>query len=91
MRVFIGSSGKGVADLEIVRQLIKDAGLDPFPWTDPKAFLPGVITWQRLIELTKQVDAGAFVFREDDEGFIDTMPHPVTRDNVILELGLFTG
>jgi predicted nucleotide-binding protein len=91
MRVFIGSSGKGLEDLEIVRRLIKDANMDPLPWSIPGTFPLGVSTWQGLTDLAKQVDAGAFVFREDDEGLINKMPQAVTRDNVILELGLFTG
>jgi predicted nucleotide-binding protein len=90
-RVFIGSSSKGRVDLETVRGLIRSAKLDPWAWSDPGAFIQGVSTWERLVQLTREVDAAAFIFREDDEGVIGKEQHAVTRDNVILECGLFSG
>jgi hypothetical protein len=43
------------------------------------------------VELTGRVQAAAFIFREDDEAVISEESFAVTRDNVVLECGLFTG
>ena len=97
MRVFVGSSSKGADDLKTVCDLLANAELVPLPWSEPGLFQLGLGTWEGLVELTRNVDAAAFIFREDDElrefdkALIREGAYAVTRDNVVLECGLFTG
>ncbi|WP_426190585.1 TIR domain-containing protein [Massilia sp. DWR3-1-1] len=93
MRIFIGSSSQAVAtgDLGLVSDLLKAANFTPCPWTAPEAFLPGVSTWENLLKMLDDVDAAAFVFREDDYLHKDSHALPLIRDNVLLEFGLFSG
>ena len=91
MRVFIGSSSQGSDDLAIVEKLIKAQNMVPVPWTNEGTFELNSGTWESLLKLTREVDAGVFIFREDDELRRDNMLVSTTRDNVILEFGLFCG
>lgn len=91
MRVFLGSSSQGNDDLEAVASLITKADMKPVKWTQPGTFFVGGGTWEALITLTLQVDAAAFIFRPDDQTVRKEHTFSTTRDNVILEFGLFSG
>lgn len=95
LNVFIGSSAKAIeeGDVEVAAALIRKAGLNPVPWNSAGAFPIGIDTWAALTEKARKGHfyAAAFIFREDD-----TLEDPmgkivVTRDNVLLEYGLFSG
>jgi len=91
LHVFIGSSTDGASDLETVEKLLHNAYLVPRPWSTPGEFPPSVGIWERLVQIAAEVHAGAFIFREDDSATIKGDSRAITRDNVILECGLFSG
>ena len=96
MRVFVGSSSqaKQSGDLDAVCKLLRNAGpgLELRPWADPESFFLNTSTWEFLLAELAEVDAAAFIFREDDQiRRPDGKLVGMTRDNVVLEFGLFTG
>jgi hypothetical protein len=91
-RIFLGSSGKQAKLLQaLTRGLAEVAEVEP--WTT--VFNPGVVTLDRLVELTREVDFAAFVFAHDDwtSSPSDTSAagQASPRDNVVFEAGLFGG
>jgi predicted nucleotide-binding protein len=93
MRVFIGSSSKAVqdGDVRLVADHIQRAGLIPRLWSAPGAFVANDALWTALLSATTEVDAAAFIFREDDRFESEDGSISLVRDNVLLELGLFSG
>jgi predicted nucleotide-binding protein len=91
MRVFVGSSSQGSKELAAVLLLVEKAHMTPKPWSRPGTFFVSGGTWEALLDMTRDVDAAAFVFREDDQSNVNNQLMAVTRDNVILEFGLFSG
>jgi predicted nucleotide-binding protein len=91
MEVFIGSSSQGKDDLAVVERLIRDEEMKALAWLKPGTFKLNSSTWESLLQLTKRVDAGAFIFREDDHMLTQGTSRGIARDNVILEFGLFCG
>jgi Predicted nucleotide-binding protein containing TIR-like domain len=93
-RIFLGSSGQQGKLLQALTRGLEDIA-DVEPWTT--VFTPGVLTLDRLVELTGEVDFAAFVFAQDDwttKGA--SAPDPTSaeaspRDNVVFEAGLFGG
>ena len=91
MRVFLGSSSQGSKDVDLVASMIRTANLEPMKWNTPGTFFVSGGTWETLLNLTKDVEAAAFVFRPDDQTITSQHNVATTRDNVILEFGLFSG
>lgn len=93
MRVFIGSSSlaESTGDLSLVREHIRLAGLLPEPWTEADTLEIGASLWSTLLNKTRDVDAAAFIFREDDQLQTLGVSTTTVRDNVLLEFGLFSG
>lgn len=90
LRVFIGSSTEA-KERRIVPSLVKclrARGLAVSPWYE--VFKSGEYTLDTLLEQVRQVDLALFVFSADDEREFRGRTDAVTRDNVILEYGLFT-
>src|SRR3954447_25226313 len=92
-RIFLGSSGQQEKLLQALTRGLQDIA-DVDPWTT--VFNPGVSTLDRLLELTRQVDFGAFVFAQDDWTAKGASPDAASgegspRDNVVFEAGLFGG
>ena len=74
---------------QVASWLEREEGVETLLWTDPAAFPLGGLTLNRLIELTKAVDAAVFVFAEDDQVWYRGTELRQPRDNVLLEYGLF--
>ncbi|MBK6629193.1 MAG: nucleotide-binding protein [Flavobacteriales bacterium] len=93
MRIFIGSSTEAVkrGTLKKLCGWIKAAGHEPLPWNQTGLFPPGSYTLQRLLQIASDVNGACFVFSEDDKGWYRRSISKHTRDNVILEYGMFTG
>jgi predicted nucleotide-binding protein len=90
MQVFFGSSTESSELMEEVGAwLEKEEGVNVLLWTDRRAFPLGQYTLNRLIELTKIVDASEFIFGEDDRVWYHDSENQQPRDNVLLEYGLF--
>ena len=91
MKVFIGSSQEAKKVLHWVATQIEEFGHEPLPWTKPGLFPPGTYTLARLIEIIQDCGAAIFIFAEDDRVWYREDRLPQTRDNVLIEYGLFTG
>lgn len=91
MIVFLASSIEALDELHEVASWIEEAGHNPLPWDSHTLFLPGENTFEKLIEISKQVDAAIFIFSEDDSVWYRTDTFSQPRDNVLIEYGLFAG
>lgn len=60
-------------------------------WSDPGVFQPSRATVQDLEDQIRLHDFGVFVFAPDDLITIRGRRYNTARDNVVYELGLFTG
>lgn len=89
-RVFIGSSSEG---LPVARKLQSSLSEDFFIeiWNQGTVFGLGSHTLEALEDAVGIYDFGVFVFTPDDKLYTRGETKPVARDNVIFELGLFTG
>lgn len=93
MKIFIGSSSKKKNKARKIARYLELAGFTVFCWWDSKVFKSGVVTIDRLIEMSDICDGAVFVFGKDDEvtktknGKVISIATPI--DNVILEYGIF--
>src|SRR5262245_7762093 len=88
-RIFIGSAteGKDVADnLQVLLQRDYDVQI----W-DQGSIRPGQSVLESLVQEVTQYDFGIFVFTADDSVTSRNETAKAPRDNVVFELGLFTG
>lgn len=87
-RVFIASSKEAEPVANAVIHNLKDCA-DPTPWW--YAFTVGASFVDELLRNLAESDFGIFVFHPDDELKIRELKTAATRDNVVLELGMFLG
>jgi predicted nucleotide-binding protein len=89
-RLFVGSSTEG---LPVARKLQASLGddLSVEIWNQGTVFGLGTHTLEALETAAGEYDFGVFVFTPDDALLSRGETKPVARDNVIFELGLFTG
>jgi hypothetical protein len=87
-KVFIGSSSAGVETARTIQNELIDVA-DPKVW-DKEDWL-GKGTLEHLMTILDKYQFGVFVLRPDDKAEIKNEPKKITRDNVLLELGLFVG
>jgi hypothetical protein len=88
-RVFIGSSTAGLPVADAIQAHLATE-CEAEVWNQG-LFGPGDIILDKLIELTNRFDAAVMAFTPDDEAIIHGRGLFVPRDNVIFELGMFTG
>ena len=89
-RVFVGSSSEGLAIANKVQELLAhDATV--VVWNQGTVFGLGSATLEALERAVLEYDFAVFVFAPDDELHTRGEAKPVARDNVVFELGLFTG
>ncbi len=87
--MFLGSSTEALQIGYIIQQqLSADARVSVW---NQGIFGLGSATLEQLVAVTSAFDFAAFVFAADDTVLHHGRRHPVARDNVVLELGLFTG
>lgn len=93
MKIFIGSSTQSLDYAYSVKvHLTAKYGnqLDVLIWRT--AFNAGDITIRRILALTEETDLGLFIFAPDDLLLLNKEEeYSCTRDNVILEAGVFIG
>jgi hypothetical protein len=77
--------------LNWVAAQIEDLGHEPIPWTKPGLFPPSTYTLPQLVEIVRKSGAAVFIFAEDDRVWYRKDSLTQTRDNVLIEYGLFTG
>lgn len=89
-KIFIASSSvakaKDAAE-SLSNQLNPIASVDC--WFDPSIFRNGEFTLGELLRVAKSYDMGIFIFNDDDSIEINGKKMVATRDNVILEYGMF--
>lgn len=88
-RLFIASSVEGLEAAYAVQENLEH-DFEVTVWSQG-AFELTKSTLMRLVEISKSVDAAAFVFSPDDSTIIRGKTFSVVRDNVLFELGLFMG
>lgn len=89
-RVFVASSVEALPLAHSIRQCLRH-DVDVTVWSDPGIFKPSRAAVQDLEDQIRQHDFGVFVFAPDDRVTIRGKRYSTARDNVIYELGLFTG
>src|SRR6266542_1643075 len=87
-RVFLGSSSKAMNLTKRIASWIAAAGAQPVAWNT--AFKPGQIILPELIKFAHETDAAIFIFAEDDRVRIGKTWQMQTRDNVLIEYGMFS-
>jgi len=88
-KVFIGSS---LEALDLAKALQSQLQYDTTPtvW-DQDVFAPSEFPLESLLKQIRTSDFAVFVFKPDDITRMRNSTHPVVRDNVIFESGLFMG
>lgn len=89
-RIFIGSSTKGLLVAAKVKQNLESVG-DCYLWNNREVWENNLSTFDNLIQMTAFFDFGVFVATEDDLTYTNGRIVVEPRDNVILEMALFTG
>jgi len=89
-KIFIGSSGVGLAVAEQVRTNLSSIG-DCLVWKDSGVWEPNRSTFDNLLRMTGYFDFGVFVATMDDSTVTKGATVMEPRDNVILEMALFLG
>lgn len=87
--LFIGTSTEALPIGEAIKSEFANKNVSVKLW--PEIFLPGQYTIEALMEQAKKSDFAVLVFSPDDKVISRKKQSLVTRDNVLLELGLFMG
>lgn len=88
-RVFIGSSRESINVARAVREVLRDC-TEPVMWDERPSKLSRS-TLGSLCDSVDSYDFGIFVFSPDDSSVVRDTKYATARDNVVFELGLFTG
>jgi len=91
MRVFIGSSTESKDVAGDVKLILEHYGVTAKIWYDTDIFVGSKSTLENLNRAATNVDAALFIWTDDDIEFSKRGIFYTTRDNVILETGLFMG
>lgn len=89
--VFIGSSGEAKDVVNYICESMKSDAWELRPWTEKGLFEANEHTLERLVLEAQRADFGIFVLAKDDLLETRNQILAAARDNVIYELGLFTG
>lgn len=89
-RVFIGSSSESKSVAEALHENLSSGNFAEVRVWD-QIFSPGQHVLEALDKELDRATFGLFVFTEDDLANIRSEEFTITRDNVLFELGLFTG
>ena len=88
-QVFIGSSKESLKIARAVKKSLADC-CKAVVW-DQGVFKLSKTTLESLLEQLKKTDFAVYIFSPDDISYIRDQKFSTVRDNVIYELGLFTG
>jgi len=88
-RVFIGSSTEGLQVAEVIQLGLEEAA-ECTLWTQ-STFAPGQTTIESIVDVSVQYDFAVLVLTADDMAVKRGVGAAGPRDNVLFELGLFTG
>lgn len=87
--VFIGCSMESLTVAEAIQKHLRPVA-DAKIWHEG-VHHPGAVVLEKLIRLLDESDYGLFVFTADDVAKVRDGEHPIVRDNVLFEHGLFMG
>lgn len=95
MKIFIGSSTKRKGLAEKVAKALERAQFTVFRWWDQRVLRGGDVTIDRLVRMSDICDGAVFIFGKDDKLVVEKDGNVTelmaTKDNVILEYGIFVG
>lgn len=89
LKFFVGSSSEHEKAGRMVASWVKAAGGKPVFWKTPGVFPKGSIVVDELVRLTRECVGSFFVLAEDDRLRSRGRQVPATRDNVLIEFGMF--
>lgn len=89
--MFVGSSVEGLPLAQELPACLQHDKVIVRPWTTKGVFGPSSIAIDELIKHVEEADFALFVFGPDDKIQSRGKKHAAPRDNVIFEMGLFTG
>lgn len=90
VRIFIGSSTKSLPMAKEIASSLREKH-EVILWRDLEAFKTSEFTYLNLEKHSKSVDAALFILGKDDKISKNRGPQWITRDNVLIESGLFAG
>ena len=92
-KIFIASSGNSRDWAGDLQESLENTTPEEFQFEvwDQDIFHPSSFILSDLIRRASSCSAAIFIFAPDDQIIINGQQHTITRDNVIFELGLFTG
>jgi predicted nucleotide-binding protein len=88
-RLFIGSSVEGKRIAESIQTALEH-DVESVLWTQ-EVFAPSYTTMESLVDVAKTFDFAVIVMTADDILIKRGVEHKAPRDNLIFEVGLFTG
>ena len=91
MRIFVGSSSESKRYADDVSQTLRELGAKPMDWNAEEVFIPGKTIIDTFEHIGKKCQAAILVAGEDDQTMSRTKNDWTPRDNVLWELGYFTG
>lgn len=77
--------------MDRIARIIEELGHEPIRWNDITTYIPGQITIDDIERVSSEVEAALFILAPDDTATIRGTEVPVTRDNVLIEAGIFHG
>jgi predicted transcriptional regulator YheO len=88
-KIFLGSATESLHLVRLIEGRLKD-GHTLIPWNRAQ-FLPGEVLIEALVRIARDVDFAIFAMTPDDQIVQREKSSFATRDNVMLEIGLFLG
>jgi len=88
-KIFMGSASESLGLIREIEDRLRQ-GHTLITW-DRANFLPGEVLIEALLRIAKDVDFAIFVMTPDDKVIQRETEFTATRDNVMLEIGLFLG
>ena len=89
-RIFIGSASETTNIAAPIANCLSRRGFSVERWWD-KVFEAGDVTIDKLRRLAEEVDGAVFVWKGTDEIIMRDTKRNATRDNVMIEFGMFVG
>ena len=89
--IFIGSSSEAKPYAKKIAATLERLGCITMPWWEAHVFPAGEYTFDSILYAAHSVDAGLFLLAEDDTTHSRGRAFATTRNNVLLEAGLFYG
>lgn len=91
LRIFIGSSSESKECAQLIQELLKDldSSIEIWGWWNDKVFESGDTHIESLFKAISITNAAILIFAEDDRTEKRGVNSWTTRDNILLEYGMF--